>query len=425
MLCPIQSTQADMSHEPLRILLLEKVMPYPPATAGDAVYSRGIIEALSHVTELTVLCADSGSTHTMSPSIELHQTGPQRKGQKGSVFSRWPLIAWKGAKRDYHAQLDVLLTREWDAIVLDNLGTAHALPKVEAYRRRHRRCRVVHFSHEHEYEARRKKYGAYEMGFIGRIATRLDLFKVKRTEEKLVRRCDLVTVLNEADKHLYRSIAPNQSFLMLTPGYDGRMAPARTLTAQTPRRVLLFGGRRPAQKQQVLLDWLKVGYPILSNAGIETQVIGDIPDPLCKRLAQAYPDLDVRGFVDNPEALIADARAGLIVDTLGGGFKLRLLSHVFERLPIIGLADAIEGLPVSQGEGYLAAENHEALAQLVVATIDDIDGLQALADTALNDCEGKFSWASRARDLVAALGGAPVVAATDGQQGNRAEEAAQ
>lgn len=389
----------------LNILVLEKVMPYPPAITGDAVYSRGIIEALSLRANVTVLCADSGAAVPGNSRVDWHVVGPQRKGRKGSVLSRWPLLAWKGAKPDYHKRLDALLLRRWDAIVVDNLGTVHAMPKLEAYRRLHPNCTLVHFSHEHEYAARSKKYGAYAMSIVGRLATRLDLAKVWQSETRLLRNCDMVTVLNEEDERRYREVAPHQRYLMLTPGYDGKISPARIISAHTPRRVLLLGGRRSEQKQQVLLDWLKAGHAILTEAGIETQVVGDMPDSLRRKLETDYPSLDIRGFVEDPSDLVLNARAGLIVDTLGGGFKLRLLSHVFERLPIIGLAEAIEGLPTSAGKGYCAAADHVALAHLLVESIDDFDKLNSIMNTAFADCAGRFSWDSRATALIAALGG--------------------
>lgn len=307
-----------MTTKPLRILLLEKVMPYPPATAGDAVYSRGMIEALAAHAAVTVLCADSGSVHPGHAKVEWHVTGRERIDREGSVLSRWPLIAWKGAQRDYHNRLDKLLNRKWDAIVVDNIGTVHTMPKLLAYRRLNPDCALVHFSHEHEYNARSKKYGAYRMGGVERLATRWDLHKVKRAEDLLVRATDLVTILNKDDEKLYRDVAPTQRYLMQTPGYDGPIAAPRKIDEWTPRRLLLLGGRRSAQKQQVLLDWLEAGYATLSEAGIETQILGDMSDSLRETLASDYPDLTVVGFVEDPTPLIAQARAGLIVDTLGG-----------------------------------------------------------------------------------------------------------
>ncbi|WP_246072426.1 hypothetical protein [Martelella lutilitoris] len=388
---------------PPRILFLSKVLPYPPAVAGDAVYSRGVIEAIAGVAPLTVLCAESGAARRAVKGVDWHVAGPQREGRAKSVLSRWPLIAWKGATPQWHAELDSLLTKDWDVIILDNIGTAHALPKLEAYRRSRPAVRLVYLSHEQEYEVRRSKYGAYGLSPVARFAAALDLNKVRRQEERLLKRSDLVTVINENDASAFRKIAPRQNYFLLTPGYDGPVAEERRIDSAVPRRVLLLGGRRAQQKRQILLDWMKVGYRPLTEAGVEIVIVGDMDEALSATLKADYPQARALGFVDDLGALIASARAGIIADTVGGGFKLRLLSHIFQRLPIIGLDEAISGLPTARGEGYLSAPDLASLSDLICETIDDTERLDALQQTAFEDCAQRFSWEQRARDLLKTL----------------------
>lgn len=382
-----------------RVLYLTKVLPYKPAVAGDAVYSRGIIEAFSELVDLVVLCSDSGAAKRTADGIDWHVTGPQRVGRAGSVLTRWPLLAWKGATADYHAELNRLLKRVWDVVVVDNLGSAHALPKLEEYRCLHPEVRLVYVSHEHEYEVRRAKYGAYGLNPLARLASFLDLLKIRHAEERLLRNCDLVTVINDRDTEAFRRIAPFQRFLTLTPGYDGPVSPRRTIGPDTPRRVVLLGGRRPQQKRQILEDWLAVGYAPLTRAGIQIVIAGDMDDELRNKLKVDYSEAIIPGFVDDLAPLINSARVGVIADTMGGGFKLRLLSHVFQRLPMIGLRQAIDGLPTVEGRGYLAAPDLIRLSDLILSTIDDIDTLNTLQNNAFEDCLEVFSWKSGAEIL--------------------------
>ncbi|UDY23107.1 hypothetical protein [Nocardioides sp. Kera G14] len=372
--------------------------------AGDAVYSQGIIEAWSAFADLTVLCADSGADPSVgTDEVAWHIVGPQRSGRAASVPSRFPLIAWKGATRQYRKKLGELLQDPgWDAIVLDNLGLTHALPKAEAYRRQHPDTRIVYVSIEWEYPTRAGKYDSYQMSRVKRFAATLDLAKVRRWEEALIRRSDIVTVINPSDLEPFRRIDASRKYLTVLPGYSGPVAADRDITDAVPRRVLILGGRRPEQKQQVLLDWLAVSNEAISTAGIEVVVVGDIPDDLRTRVESTYPDVVVLGFTDHLDELIAEARAGLIVDTLGSGFKLRLLSHVFQRLPIVGLSDAIDGLPTPEGEGYLAAPTLVELVELVCQAVDRPEQLDAVQKRAFTDCDSQFSWAQRG-ELLASL----------------------
>ncbi|MDZ4309650.1 MAG: hypothetical protein U1A24_03710 [Cypionkella sp.] len=385
------------------VLVLAMITPFPPANAGDAVYSRGVIQSLAPYLNLTVLCADGGGAPQNKHFIDWRVKGSQRRGQASSVVSRWPLQAWKGATPDFHAELDRLLQRDWSAIILDNLGTVHALPKLLSYRRIHPDTKLVYVSYEYEYETRRSKYGAYSMGMAKRVAAALDLRKVGRSEARLLRETDIVTVINRNDLLPFRRIAPDQRYFTLTPGYDGPVSVARTIDAEVPRRVLLLGGRKSQQKRQILLDWMRAGYGPLSEAGIEIVIAGDMDDDLRAELQRNWPLARVLGFVDDLDALIRSARIGLIADTMGGGFKLRLLSHVFQRLPIVGLDYAVDGLPTAEGRGYLGAENLTALVRLVVDVIDDTARLDALQKAAFDDCSARFSWATRGEQLARVL----------------------
>lgn len=388
-----------------RILYLTKLFPYPPAVTGDTVYSRGLIEAWASVADLTVLCAESGADHNAGTAgVDWRIVGPVRSGRAKSVFSRWPLIAWKGATPDYVRELDALLhVGKWDAVILDNIGLAHALPRVEAYRTAHPEVKVFYVSHEWEYWARAGKYRSYRMNFVASLMARLDLRKVKYWEEALIARCDIVTVITASDLVPFRKIDPSRKYLPITPGYDGHVTSARQITQATPRRVLMLGGRRSEQKQQVLLEWLAAAYKLLIDSDIEIAIAGDIGDELRQQVLREYPETRVLGYVEDLDSLVAEARCGVIADTVGGGFKLRLLSLVFHRLPIVGLAAAVNGLPTPAGGGYLAASSLAELATLICEVIDDLELLNAVQNQAYFDCARAFSWQERAHSLTAAI----------------------
>lgn len=386
-----------------RVLYLTKVYPYPPAMAGDAVYSRGLIEALSAHVPLHVICADNGGANNTHPNIQWEITEAPRTGRAGSVLSSWPLIAWKGATPSYCAAVKRALSQDWDVIVLDNLGLAHALREAIRYREAHAGTKLVYISHEYEYPIRAAKYDSYNMRLPKKMMASLDLRKVNDAERAFLRECDVVTVINPADLEPFRKIVPERKYVVLLPGYDGPMVEERKITVETPRRVLVLGGRRSEQKQQILRDWMAAAYKTFEAAGIEMVVAGDMDDSLREELRTSYPKSQILGFVEDLEALFASARVGVIADTTGGGFKLRLLTQVFQRLPIVGLAEAIDGLPTTEGTGYLSAANLEQLVTLMCNVIDDTDRLNELHRAAFDACAAHFSWAARGEKLLAAV----------------------
>ncbi|MFG1275638.1 glycosyltransferase family protein [Xanthobacter flavus] len=388
-----------------RILYLTKVYPFPPATAGDAVYSRGIITALAPFADLCVLCAanDGGAADPSAVGARWTIRGKRRKGRAGSVLSILPSIAWATATREIRSALAGMLRQPWDAIILDNIGTGYALRAALDYRKAHPAVRIAYISHEHESAVRSAKYSQYRLSVPTRIAASLDARKVANLELRMLRDVDLVTLINPADRAAFAPLAPNQHYFNLEPGYDGMYVGQRTIDADTPRRVLLLGGRRSAQKRMILANWLAEAYAPLTAAGIGIVVAGDMEDSLAVEIADRFPAVEAKGFVEDPATLIASSRAGIIPDTVGGGFKMRLLTHIFMRLPIIGLGDAISGLPTENGSGYLAAATLPELTALIIDTIDDPAKLDALQETAFSDCRAHFDWEKRIEALLGEL----------------------
>ncbi|WP_066684888.1 glycosyltransferase [Caulobacter sp. CCH9-E1] len=380
-----------------KVLFLTKVYPYPPAVAGDAVYSRGVIGALAPFARLTVLCGSNGSDERTSAEApaDWRIVEPPRKRQSGSILSSWPSIVWRGDTPSHRRELDGLLKQSWDAIILDNIGSAHALPAVKAYKVRHPATTLVYVSHEIEFETRRAKYGKYKINPLVRLASFWDLAKVKSAENRLLGETDIVTVINQLDVPVFQALAPDQRYVLVSPGYDGSVLEHRRIEAATPRRIALLGGRTSQQKQQILLDWLEASYDALVAAEIEVVVIGDVAPGLHDLVQQRYSRVKLLGFVDDADPLLADCRMGIVPDTMGGGFKLRQLTYVFRRVPMVGLDQAISGLPTPVGEGYLAAPDLKALAHLIVTSIDDIDTLNAVQERCFADCAGAFGWRTR------------------------------
>jgi glycosyltransferase involved in cell wall biosynthesis len=105
----------------------------------------------------------------------------------------------------------------------------------------------------------------------------------------------------------------------------------------------------------------------------------------------------------DPTSIIKDARIGLMPDELGGGFKLRILSYIFQQLPVAAIATQSNGLPFSLPDGLLAAGDVTSLVAKIVNSIDDIDLLNKIKDFAYERCHREFDWISRGEALVDAI----------------------
>src|SRR5213076_3299058 len=92
------------------------------------------------------------------------------------------------------------------------------------------------------------------------------------------------------------------------------------------------------------------------------------------------------GSVDDVRPYMANARVALVPDLLGG-FKLKGLDYVFNRLPVLAMRIALPGMPLEDGLSVGLFDSHRGLAEGVVALIDDFDTLNRRQRAAFDACE--------------------------------------
>jgi polysaccharide biosynthesis protein PslH len=130
-------------------------------------------------------------------------------------------------------------------------------------------------------------------------------------------------------------------------------------------------------------------------------VVGNVPHHLQdKNHLRAIRFL---GFVENLEPVFRSVRVGIVAERIGGGFKLKTLDYIFNRVPIAAITGSMAGLPLTPGLHYLAFESMRALAQGVAAVVDDNERLNSLQQAAYEKCESGFDWSDRGRSLYNAI----------------------
>ena len=109
------------------------------------------------------------------------------------------------------------------------------------------------------------------------------------------------------------------------------------------------------------------------------------------------------GTVPDIEPYLDDARIAIVPERNGGGFKLKVLEYVFNRVPVFALTGSFAGVPLSHNDSVMLYPDHAALAHGVLEAIDDVDRLNRLQERAFVACSDRFDWSSRGRQIVSAI----------------------
>lgn len=392
---------------------------YPrPTNSGELIYSDGLIRSFARAgADLTAIAHDNDETpvgdgseasvFTDGDGIVWHLGSPSLGGRLGSLLGPLPADSWRlkngGPEKTF---VEVISRQEWDAVVIDHAALGWALRPLQERRRSGGlpgAPLVVYVSHNHEAKVRREVARNSTASWPRRLALRLDAEKYARQEEALCREADLVTAITPAEVEAYREGFPRQRYLCLTPGYAGPFHPDREITAETPRRVVMSGSFEWIAKRINLERFLEQAAAPLTAVGIGLQIVGKADEAFRTAVGKRFPGVDFVGRVPEMTPYLLGARMGLIVEEFGGGFKLKTLEYLFHGLPLAGLVQAVEALPLSSPRHLLLERDVPALVAAVVSAIDDFDRLNAMRTEAFSICRDAFRWEDRGQELLASL----------------------
>lgn len=394
----------------MKCLWLTQTDPEPRHN-GQLIYSGGLIDAIG------ACGAHVDIVGAMRPGA-VRRPPDRQAGLRWFLAEQRPRALWHTlfsplpnvADHNWTPELQGLLGGRlaeggWDVIVFDSLSAGWALdPVLRQYPRRERRPRLVYIAHNHEQSLRRQVASEHPDPLRRRILLR-DAAKVARLERALVHAADAVTAITPEDRDRFLADQPDRVVTVITPGYDGPYVDQRRISERQPRRAVIVGSFDWIAKRLNLEQFLAAADALFARHNAELQVIGTAREEFLRRVRRRFSATQFTGTVAGLPALMQEARVALVPERHGGGFKLKVLDYVFNRLPILALDGSVAGMPLRHEDSILMYRDYEALAAGVLQVIDDYDRLNRLQDRAFLLCRDRFDWASRAQQLLAAVTG--------------------
>jgi polysaccharide biosynthesis protein PslH len=191
--------------------------------------------------------------------------------------------------------------------------------------------------------------------------------------------------------------------LTLTPGYQGCVAGKRRIVSATPRRVIIMSSFHWVVKQENIARFVKTADPIFKEHGIELDLVGEIPRALLAALRPHCRATHFHGFLADPAPLLRDARMGIVHESIGGGFKLKLLDYIFARVPVATVSQAVAGLSDELRRAMLINSSQEGLIGDIVSHIDRFDKLNEMQERAFSLGNAQFQWSARGEQFRQAI----------------------
>jgi len=397
----------EIGRRALQCLWLTRMDPVP-SDAGDLTYSFHLLSSLrdagAQVTVLAMRRTGDSARSANEGGIEWVFVPLKKGGDIGgrlavqSLFSRLPNVATQYNTASFRRALRAQMAKDWDTIVIDHLGMGWVWSAVEAYRVRKSDIVSVFIAHQCEGEVRRGMASNFRGNIVRKIGLGIDAVKAGRLERKLVRQSDLVSAITEEDLHCFGAL---DKTILLTPGYAGLRVACCKINNTTPRRALILGNAIWLAKQMNLIEFITAADELFHERQIELWVVGKVPNRFQAR--NRFRATRFLGYVKDLGPIFRGVRIGIVAERTGGGFKLKTLDYIFNRVPIAAIRGGIAGLPLTPGLHYLSFESMWELARGVAAVIDDTERLNSLQQTAYEKCNTAFDWSDRGRTLCNAI----------------------
>ncbi len=391
---------------PMRCLWISRCIPFPE-NEGAKVYSANLAQSLARAGAFVrfIGFGDLSAVPESAASVEWLAVPGRQRSKAFAAFSNRPIAAAIDATQPYAALLDQQLREHWDAVVLDGYATGWALDHCLAYRnaRPDDPLVLVHVSHNHE-EA---LWGAMAREARGtalrRWVLRRNANKVGALERRIVRGMDLVTMITDEDRRSMGAGAGHIRVLALTPGYNGWVSGRRCIGSATPRRVIIMGSFHWIVKQENIARFVEAADPIFEEHGIELDVVGEMPPALLTALRARCRATRFHGFVADVAPLLKGARIAIVHESIGGGFKLKLLDYIFGRVPIATVSQAVAGLSDELQSAMLTSSSQAGLIADIVSHIDRFDQLNRMQERAFALGNTQFQWSVRGDEFRQAI----------------------
>jgi len=388
----------ETGRAPLRILQICSFVPYPPDSGGKLVafhHLSGLARKGHRVALLAPLRREGDSRSiaelgriAKTVGVDVRGEHEIRRVARGLVHGDSIRIA-RHRFAKVEERLDPLLDSfRPGLVILDSLFTSYLIDPI---RRLSPALPVVLLEHNAESLLVRRFFA--RSGILARIAGRIEVRRIERTERRALLAADRVIALSNEDRREMLPLAPEARIAVVPPG--ARVYPREVIPLPSrPRSALFLGSFRWPMNRDAAL-WLARSILPLVRARIpDAEIVLAGEGPTREILALHAPEKGIRvaGRVEDAAAAVRECALSVVPIRAGGGVRLKILEALANERPVVSTTVGCEGLPFRNGETILVADTPEAFADAAVQLLENSALASSIARRGRELVEKNFAW---------------------------------
>ncbi|EED31674.1 glycosyl transferase, group 1 [gamma proteobacterium NOR5-3] len=379
-----------------KLLFITPELPYPPQSGGK-VKSLKLLEALAERYEVTLVSPLKLDDADYRPAFEKQSPCVQHVHRRIDVSrSAKSLLGsyLRGTPLNVHRSYDAALAQQvrrlapsHDVIFLDHY-------EVSAYLPDNYRGMVVYHAHN-AYHQIWDRYARLPGNPAFRIAALLESRRVRRAEEKIAHRADLVFASpNDTETLVESGISPSKISHTYHLGDDSQLRLPQ-LEFSATRKKLMYVGLLGWEANVVGLLWfIESVWPRLlqEHPDLEFDIVGKNPDQRLIDAVAIYPNIRLRGFVEDLQEIYRDSRVSIAPLLFGSGMKVKVLDAMARGIPTVTTPVGAEGVDYANNRHLSVATNADDMALATLQLLVDETLWNRMRDESRRLIGERYTW---------------------------------
>ena len=384
---------------PLRILTV-MARPLYPADTGGRIRSARLFERLSRIHDVTVICFRTDDDRpedfeSMRACCSKIETVPWKETPKFTprfyaelavdLFSPLPYTALKYRSAAMARRIDALLgSGRYDLLLCDFLQ-----PAVNCTDHPFRPKVLFEHNVETAIGLRQAEHAAHPFvrGYL-----RLEAAKIRRFEHRVAAAFDHCIMVSDEDCRTLQDEFGVRHASAIPTGVDVEYFHPMPMQAAEP--TLVFVGSMDWLPNQDAVEFFvsQVLPRIRAVVPVRFVVAGRNPPASLRHM----DGVSVTGTVDDIRPCFRDAHVCVVPLRVGGGTRIKIFEALAMARPVISTTVGAEGLPVTDGQNILLADDPDAFASAVVRLLKDAELRQRIGQAGRCLAE-RYSWDAAAQ----------------------------